>query len=85
MGEADSLEAPVEVGRCPRHYGLDEEGLLAPTLLVAPHDAEAPALAIGLHQDNVTAPVHVTSMEKIDSVLPDRQFNSSFTTVAKLS
>ena len=59
LGGADSLEAPVEVGRCPRHYGLDEEGLLAAALLVAPDDAEAPALTVGLHQDDVTAPVHV--------------------------
>lgn len=47
-----------------RHDGLDEEGLLAPALLVAPHDAESPALVVGLLQDDVAAPVHVAETER---------------------
>lgn len=47
-----------------RHDGLDEEGLLAPALLVAPHDAEAPALVVGLLQDDVAAPVHVAGTRR---------------------
>lgn len=54
------LEASVKVSRRTRHNGFDEERLLAVALLVAPHDTEAPALVIGLLQDDVSAPVHVT-------------------------
>lgn len=53
------LEAPVEVSRRARHNGFDEERLLAVALLVAPDDTEAPALVVGLLQDDVPAPVHV--------------------------
>lgn len=53
------LEAPVEVSGRTRHNGFDEERLLAVALLVAPDDTEAPALVVGLLQDDVPAPVHV--------------------------
>lgn len=48
------------MGGCTRHDGLDEERLLSVVLLEAAHNAEAPALLIGLQQHDVTAPVHVT-------------------------
>ena len=56
------LETPVKVSRRTRHNGFDEERLLALTLLIAPHNTEAPALVVGLLQDDVSAPVHVTKM-----------------------
>lgn len=57
----NSLETPIKVSRCPRHDGFYEEGLLLTVaLLIASYDAEAPALIVGLLQDNVPAPVHVT-------------------------
>ena len=49
------------MGGSTRYDGLDEEGLLAVALLIAAHDAEAPALTVGLQQDDVSAPVHVTA------------------------
>lgn len=55
-----ALESSVKVSGGTRHDGFDEERLLAVALLVAPHDAEAPALVVGLLQDDVPAPVHVT-------------------------
>lgn len=61
---SNSLEASVEVGGCTRHDGLDEERLLSVVLLEAAHNAEAPALLIGLQQHDVTAPVHVTKEER---------------------
>lgn len=57
------LQAPVEVRRRAWNNGFDEERLLATALLVAPHDAEAPALIVGLLQDDVPAPVEVTRRE----------------------
>lgn len=48
------------MSRCSRHNGFDEEGLLPVALLIAPDDAEAPALTVGLLQDDVPTPVHVT-------------------------
>lgn len=54
------LEASIKVSRCSRHNGFDEERLLPVALLVTPNDAEAPALVVGLLQDDVPAPVHVT-------------------------
>lgn len=57
------LQAPVEVRRRAWNNGFDEERLLATALLVAPHDAEAPALIVGLLQDDVPAPVEVTGRE----------------------
>lgn len=48
-----------------RHDGFNEEWLLAVALLVAPDDAETPALVVGLMQDDVPAPVHVAAGEKI--------------------
>lgn len=54
------LEASVKVSRCTRHNGFDEERLLAVALLVAADDTEAPALVVGLLQDDVPAPVHGT-------------------------
>lgn len=48
------------MSRRTRHNGLDEERLLAVALLVTPNDTEAPALVVGLLQDDVPAPVHVT-------------------------
>lgn len=53
-----------------RHNGFNEEGLLAVTLLVAPYDAEAPALVVGFLQDNVTAPVQLTARTRAESELP---------------
>lgn len=62
---ADSLEASVEVSGCTRHDGFNEERLLLPVaLLVASDDAEAPALVVDLLQDDVSAPVHVTTCLK---------------------
>lgn len=58
------LEASVKVSRRTRHNGFDEERLLAVALLIAPDDAEAPALVVGLLQDDVPAPVHVTETTK---------------------
>ena len=58
------LEAPVEVSGRAGHDGFNEEGLLAVALFVAPHYAEAPAVVVGLQQDDVPAPVHVTGMTK---------------------
>ena len=58
------LEASVEVSGRAGHDGLDEEGLLTAALLVAPHDAEAPAVVVGLQEDDVAAPVHVTGGAK---------------------
>lgn len=63
----DSLKASVKVSRCTRHDGFDEEGLLAVALLVASDDTEAPALIVGLLQDDVPAPVHWTGMTKTES------------------
>lgn len=63
------LEASVKVSRRTRHNGFDEERLLAVTLLVAPHDTEAPALVVGLLQDDVPAPVHVTETTGAESEL----------------
>lgn len=63
------LEASVKVSRCSRHDGFDEERLLAVALLIAPHDAEAPALVVGLLQDDVPAPVHVTATTRAASEL----------------
>lgn len=57
------LQAPVEVRRRAWNNGFDEERLLAMALLVAPHDAEAPAVVVGLLQDDVPAPVEVTRRE----------------------
>lgn len=54
------LQAPVEVCRRAWNNGFDEERLLAVALLVAPHDAEAPAVVVGLLQDDVPAPVEMT-------------------------
>lgn len=54
------LEASIKVSRRTRHNGFDEERLLAVALLIAPDDTEAPALIVGLLQDDVPAPVHVT-------------------------
>lgn len=54
------LEASIKVSRCSRHNGFDEERLLPVALLITPNDAEAPALVVGLLQDDVPAPVHVT-------------------------
>lgn len=56
----DSLEASIKVSWCSRHYGFNEEGLLATTLLISSHDTEAPAFTVGLHQHNITTPVDVT-------------------------
>lgn len=56
----DVLQASVEVRRRARDYGFDEERLLAVALLVSPHNAEAPAVVVGLLQDDVPAPVEVT-------------------------
>lgn len=53
------LETPIEVGRSSRHYGFDEERLLATILFVPPDDTKAPALVVGLHQYDVTTPMHV--------------------------
>lgn len=61
------LEAPVKVSRRTRHNGFDEERLLAVALLVAPDDTEAPALVVGLLQDDVPAPVHVTETTRAES------------------
>lgn len=61
------LEASVKVSRCTRHNGFDEERLLAVALLIAPDDTEAPALVVGLLQDDVPAPVHVTETTKAES------------------
>ena len=52
---------------CTRHNGFDEEGLLPVALLVAPDDTEAPTLVVGLLQDNVPAPVHVTEATSSES------------------
>lgn len=60
------LEASVEVSRCTRHNGFDVERLLAVALLIAPDDAEAPALAVGLLQDDVSAPVHVAETTRTE-------------------
>lgn len=54
------LETSVEVSGCTRHYGFDEERLLAVTFFIASNNTEAPALVVGLVQDNVSTPVHVT-------------------------
>lgn len=60
----NSLKTPIEVSRRPRHDGFNEEGLvlLIVALLIATYDAEAPALVVGLLQDDVPAPVHVTEV-----------------------
>ena len=58
----DLLEASVKVSRRTRHYGFDEERLLAVALLIAADDTEAPALVVGLLQDDVSAPVHVAEI-----------------------
>lgn len=58
------LEASVKVRRRSRHNRLNEEGLLAAALLVAPHDAEAPALVVSLLQDDVATPVHVAETRR---------------------
>lgn len=63
------LEASVKVSRCTRHNGFDEERLLAVALLIAPDDTEAPALIVGLLQDNVSAPVHVAETTRTESEL----------------
>lgn len=60
------LEASIKVSRCAGHDGLDEEGLLAATLLVASNDAEAPALIVALLQDDVAAPVHVAWNDNVN-------------------
>lgn len=54
------------MSRRSRHDGFDEERLLAVALLIAPHDTEAPALVVGLLQDDVPAPVHVTETTRVD-------------------
>lgn len=64
--ELNSLEASVEVSRGPRHDGFDEERLLAVALLVTPDDTEAPALVVGLLQDDVPAPVHGTETTRAE-------------------
>lgn len=53
------LEPSIKVSGGTRHNGFDEEGLLTVALLIAPDDTEAPALVVGLLQDDVPAPVHV--------------------------
>lgn len=55
-----TLEASVKMSRRARHNGFDEERLLAVALFIAPDNTEAPALVVGLLQDDVPAPVHVT-------------------------
>ena len=55
------------MSRRTRHNGFDEERLLAVALLIAPDDAEAPALVVGLLQDDVSTPVHVTEKIKAES------------------
>lgn len=45
---------------CAWNNGFDEKRLLAVALLVAPHDAKAPAVVVGLLQDDVPAPVEMT-------------------------
>lgn len=69
----NSLEASVKVSRCTRHNGFDEERLLAVALLIASDDTEAPALVVGLLQNNVTAPVHLTEMTKVESEISHEQ------------
>lgn len=54
------LQAPVKVRRRAWNNSFDEERLLAVALFVAPHDAEAPAVVVGLLQDDVPAPVEMT-------------------------
>lgn len=44
----DLLEASVKVSRCSRHDGFNEKWLLAVALFIAPNDAKAPALVVGL-------------------------------------
>lgn len=56
------LEASVKVSRCTRHNGFNKEGLLPVALLVATNDTKAPALVVGLLQDDVSAPVHLTEV-----------------------
>lgn len=59
LSQCHSLETAIKMGWCSRHYGLNEEGLLATALLIPPDDTEAPALTVGLHQHDITTPVHV--------------------------
>lgn len=54
------------MSRCARHNGFDEERLLAVALLVASDDTEAPALIVGLLQNNVPTPVHLTEITKAE-------------------
>lgn len=61
QSQVNLLQASVKVSRCPRHDGFDKERLLTVTLLVASDNTEAPALVVGLVQDNVTTPMHVTT------------------------
>ncbi|KAA8588798.1 hypothetical protein FQN60_010143 [Etheostoma spectabile] len=63
------LEASIKVSRCTRHNGFDEERLLAVALLVATDDTKAPALVVGLLQDNVPAPVHGTERTRAELYL----------------
>lgn len=44
----NALQAAVKVRRRAWNNGFDEKRLLAVALLVAPHDAKAPALVVGL-------------------------------------
>lgn len=60
------LEASVKMSRRARHNGFDEERLLAVALFIAPDNTEAPALVVGLLQDDVPAPVHVTEMMRAE-------------------
>lgn len=59
------LEAAIVVGGGAENDGLDEEGLVAVGLLVAPHDAEAPAARVAPPQDNLVAAVQVTASKKM--------------------
>lgn len=78
------LEASIKVSRCSRHDGFDEERLLPVALLITPYDAEAPALVVGLLQDDVSAPVHVTeeTSHESESALSHKSDNSSNSTRA---
>lgn len=76
------LEASVKVSGCTRHDGFDEERLLAVALLVAPDDAEAPALIVGLVQDDVPAPVHVTAT--VRSGVRSKTFHTNKENVVKI-
>lgn len=60
-GFGHSLEAAVVVGGRAQDDGLDEEGLVAVALLVAAHDAEAPAARVAPPQDDLVAAVQVAA------------------------